>query len=84
VDRSQFADVTHLTETQKGLPDGLKINKKGYIFATGPGGVLVFSPDSRHLGTINTGQATANCALDDTETYLYMTAHSYLMRVRLK
>jgi len=84
VSRTLFADVTHLVPTQKGLPDGLKSGKKGYIFATGPGGVLVFSPDSRHLGTINTGQATANCALDADEKYLYMTAHSFLMRVRLK
>ncbi|MBK9736772.1 MAG: hypothetical protein IPO92_18150 [Saprospiraceae bacterium] len=60
-----------------GLPDGMKIGNNGYIFATGPGGVLVYSQDSRHLGTIMTGQATANCALDKDEKYLYMTAHSF-------
>ncbi|MBK8625601.1 MAG: SMP-30/gluconolactonase/LRE family protein [Saprospiraceae bacterium] len=84
IDRKLFADVTHLIPTSKGLPDGMKIGKKGLIFATGPGGVLVFNQDSRHIGTINTGQATANCALDADEKYLYMTAHSYLMRVALK
>lgn len=83
-DRTLFADVTHQVPTQKGLPDGMKISKKGYIFASGPGGILVFHPDGRQLGVINTGQATANCALDTDEKYLYMTAHSYLMRVRLK
>lgn len=83
-DRTLFADVTPLIPTAKGLPDGLKIGKKGYIFATGPGGVLVFNQDSRHIGTINTGQATANCALDTDDKYLYMTAHKYLMRVALK
>jgi gluconolactonase len=84
VDRTLFADVTHLIPSAKGLPDGMKIGKKGYIFATGPGGVLVFNQNSRHLGTINTGQATANCALDADEKYLYMTAHGFLMRVALK
>jgi len=79
-----FADMTHLVPKQKGLPDGLKIHKKGYIFATGPGGVLIFHPDGRHLGTINTGQATANCAFDEDEKYLYMTAHKYLMRIKIK
>ncbi len=83
VSTSIFADKTSLVPTQKGLPDGMKISKKGYIFATGPGGVLVFSPDGRHLGTINTGYATANCAFDGDEKYLYMTAHNNLMRVKI-
>ncbi len=79
-----FFDATDiLSEQNKGLPDGLRINSAGYIFATGPGGVLVFSPDSRHLGTIRTGQATANVAFGNGGDYLYMTAHSYLMRIRL-
>lgn len=78
-----FADVTALVPGNKGLPDGMKISKSGIIFASGPGGILVFDQDGRHLGTINTGQATANCALDSDENYLYMTAHSYLMRVKL-
>lgn len=74
--------MTTLFLKQKGLPDGLKIHKKGWQIATGPGGVLIFHPDGRHLGTINTGQATANCAFDEDEKYLYMTAHKYLMRIR--
>lgn len=83
LEKSLFADKTSLVATQKGLPDGMKVSKKGYIFATGPGGVLVFSPDGKHLGTFNTGYATANCALNEDESYLYMTAHNYLMRVKL-
>jgi gluconolactonase len=83
IGRDIFADVTHLIPDRKGLPDGLKISKKGIIFATGPGGVLVFNPDGRHLGTILTGEATANCALDSREEWLYMTAHGYLKRIRL-
>jgi len=79
-----FADKTELVSTKKGLPDGLKINRKGYIFATGPGGVLIFNKEGTHLGTINTGVATANCGFDPTEKYLYMTAHNYLMRLKLK
>ena len=44
-----------------GLPDGMKVDKDGNLFATGPGGVLIFAPDGTHLGTLATGQATANC-----------------------
>jgi gluconolactonase len=84
VKREIFADVTHLIPDKKGLPDGLKISKKGIIFATGPGGVLVFNADGQQLGTILTGEATANCALDQNEQWLYMTAHSYLKRIKLR
>jgi gluconolactonase len=84
VSKRLFADKTADVSNLKGLPDGLKIHSSGLIFATGPGGVLVFHPDGRHLGTVMTGEATANCAFDDNENYLYMTAHSHLMRVRLR
>lgn len=73
-----------ISPEQKGLPDGLKVHSSGVIFATGPGGVLVISPDGKYLGSIETGQATANCAFDAEEKYLYMTADMYLMRIRLK
>jgi len=79
-------DATAMTKTKtlKGLPDGLKIDVDGNLFATGPGGVLVITPQGKHLGTILTGQATANCAFGDDGRTLYMTADMYLMRVRLK
>ncbi|MDH5598721.1 MAG: SMP-30/gluconolactonase/LRE family protein, partial [Cyclobacteriaceae bacterium] len=44
-----FFDGTSLLNENKGLPDGMAVHKKGYIFGTGPGGVLVFSPEGRHL-----------------------------------
>ena len=78
-----FFDATEWVATKKGLPDGLKVRADGIIFATGPGGVLVFTPEGKHLGTINTGQATANCALNEAGTMLYMTAHNYVMRIPL-
>jgi gluconolactonase len=77
-------DATALTKTGPGLPDGLKVDTGGNLFATGPGGVLVISPQGKHLGTIVTGQATSNCAFGDDGRSLYMTADMYLMRVRLK
>jgi len=73
-----------LSEERKGLPDGLKVHSSGNIFATGPGGVLVISPEGKILGTILTGQSTANCAFDTEENYLYMTADMHLMRIKLK
>jgi gluconolactonase len=77
-------DATPLVrQGRKGLPDGLRVDAKGNLFATGPGGVLVITPDGRHLGTIATPQATANCAFGDEGSTLYMTSHMRLLRVRL-
>lgn len=78
-----FFDATSMVPEKKGLPDGLKVDDKGYIYATGPGGVLVFDPTGKHLGTVNTDQATANCAFNADKSALYMTAHKYLMRIKL-
>jgi len=65
-----------------GLPDGLKVDAKGNIFATGPNGVFVFSSEGKHLGTIVTADRTANCAFGDDGTTLYITANDKLVRVK--
>jgi gluconolactonase len=80
-----FYNVTTLVKLKKkGLPDGMKVDEKGNLFATGPGGVFVFSPEGKHLGTIDTGQATANCAWGDDGSTLYITADMYICRVKTK
>jgi gluconolactonase len=77
-------DFLPVTENARGLPDGLKIHKSGNIFATGPGGVHIISPEGKHLAAINTGKATANCAFDTDHKYLYMTTTDLLIRLKLK
>jgi gluconolactonase len=79
-----FFDATPLAKAgKKGLPDGMKIDAQGNIFGAGPGGILVFSPAGKHLGTIVTGEPTANCAFGEDGTVLYMTANDKLCRIRL-
>jgi gluconolactonase len=75
-------DVTAMVGAKKGLPDGMKVDRQGNLFATGPGGVLIISPNGKHIGTINTGQATANCAWGDDGSVLYITADMFLCRVK--
>jgi gluconolactonase len=77
-----FFDVTELVGSKPGSPDGLKVDAQGNLFATGPGGVLVFAPEGKHLGTLNTGQATANCGWGEDGSVLYITADSYLLRIQ--
>lgn len=77
-------DSSPLAKTRPGLPDGLKLDTEGNLYASGPGGILVITPEGGHLGTILTGRATSNCVFGDDGRSLYITAHTYLMRVRLR
>ena len=82
-----FYDAVKEAKKEGFFPDGLKVRDDGIIFAAGPGGLWIWSPDRIHLGTIKTGlegQFIANCAFDNEGKYLYMTARSYLLRIRIK
>ncbi|HRJ29059.1 MAG TPA: SMP-30/gluconolactonase/LRE family protein [Cyclobacteriaceae bacterium] len=84
VHASIFYDATENTKTESGLPDGLKIDQQGNVFATGPGGVWIFSSDGKALGKIKLPVPTANCALSADQKTLYITADMYLLRVKLQ
>ncbi len=81
-----FYDASALfKEKLPGLPDGLRTDDLGNVFSTGPGGVLIISPQGKLLGRIDTGEPTANCGWGDADgKTLYMTANNQLMRVRVK
>ena len=78
----KFLDVN--SEPGDGVPDGMKIDQGGNLYATGPGGVLIISPQGKHLGTIQLPEVPANCAWGDDGRTLYMTARTGLYRIRLK
>jgi gluconolactonase len=75
-----FADVS--ADPEDGLPDGMKIDARGNVWATGPGGVCIFTPEGKHLGTVKPPEQPANCAWGDDGTTLYMTACTSLYRIR--
>lgn len=83
-ERLLFDATDWVSAEMPGLPDGLKVSRKGYVFATGPGGLYVFSPTYELLGMLHTGRPTANIAIDHTESYIYLTANKLLLRVPLK
>ena len=78
-----FFDGNELSKNNVGSFDGLKVHPSGTVFSTGPGGVLVITPEGKHLGTIRTEERSANCAFDTKFEYLYMTTDMYLTRVKL-
>ena len=76
-----FYDVND--QDTDGAADGMKVDVSGNIFATGPGGVWIFSPEGDHLGTIRPEEVPANVAWGDDGSTLYMTARTGLYRIRL-
>lgn len=80
-----FYDATAMAKTEKGLPDGLKIDSNNNIFATGPGGVWIFNADGKVLGKIKFPDfPVSNCALSSDEKTLFLTADSYIIKVNLR
>ena len=79
-----FYDATeNFKKGLPGLPDGMDVDSKGNIFATGPGGVYVFDPSGKLLGRISTGEKTANCKFGGPNgDQLYMTADMYICRIQ--
>ncbi len=77
-----FFDASDRTE--EGLPDGLKVDTKGNVYCAGPGGLWIFNPDGKHLGTIQPPEVPANCHWGDADgKTLYMTARTGLYRIKL-
>ena len=82
--RRLFHDATGHDPSWKGLPEGLKVNRKGYVFATGPGGVYIFNARGKKLGLIHTQDPTSNCALDDSGKTLFVTNDMYVLKISLR
>ena len=79
-----FYDATKEVGKMPGLPDGLSVDTQGNLWASGPGGIWIFSKEAKLLGRINTGERTSNCAFGEDGTSLFVTADSYLCRIATK
>jgi len=79
-----FADSLKLYKEGDGVPDGMKVDVNGNVFATGPGGVQVYTPDGTLLGRILTGVPTANVAWGEDGSTLFVTANHRVLRLRTK
>jgi gluconolactonase len=82
--RTFFDAQPLLKDGNRGLVDGLKVDRAGNVWSSGPGGILVISPAGKLLGRINTGQATANCNWGHDGSVLYITADMFLLRIKTK
>jgi gluconolactonase len=80
-----FYSAAGYDKSLKGLPDGMKIDKNGNVFATGPGGVWIFNSAGKLLGKIKFTDAPAsNCAFSPDEKTLYITNDMNVVRIKLR
>jgi len=79
-----FYDATSLTATEKGLPDGMKTDSKGNIYASGPGGVWIFNATGKVIGKIKLEGPASNTALSADEKTLFITNDGNLIRVKMR
>ncbi len=80
-DGKLFFDAT--SDKRKGSPDGMKIDMNGNVYSAGPGGIWIFSPEGKHLGTIELPDATGNLAWGDSDyKTLYITSSGNVYRIR--
>mgnify|MGYP001161146457 CR=1 FL=1 len=81
-----FFEGKELAAKFEGNFDGMKVHSSGNIFTTGPGGILVISPEGKLKARLNFGHST-NCAFDTNEEYLYVTGfinNQKVYRLKLK
>lgn len=67
-----------------GLPDGLKIDKNGYVFASGPGGIWVFNKTGKLLGKILVDDLASNCSFSADQKTLYVSNNHRVIRIKLR
>ncbi len=78
------APGTGQTAVPLGIPDGLRVDEKGNMWAGGPGGIWVISPQGKHLGTIlapdspEGNQFTSHAFGDDGEDALYRRRQGFV------
>jgi gluconolactonase len=79
-----FFDMTPALDREQNAIDGIKVDREGNLYVSGPGGLWLISPSGKHLGTIITPRHVHNMAWGDEDgKTLYLCARSGLYRVRL-
>jgi gluconolactonase len=80
-----FDEAAHGARWEEGDPDGIKVDERGNVFCTGPGGVWVISPEGEWLGLIEVPEIVANLTWGGSDwSVLYICATRSLYRVETR
>ncbi len=77
--------ITFSGEEGDGVPDGMKVDAKGNLWTTGPGGIRIVTPQGKVLGQIKLPEVAANVAWGGPDGHtLYITARSHIYRIQTR
>jgi gluconolactonase len=77
-----FIDLSK--ETERGVTDGLRVDTKGNLYETGPGGIWIISPEGKHIGTIRAPEQATNVGFGDPDKKtLYIAARTGIYKIRV-
>ena len=79
-----FCNAGLLPFEEKSGFDGIKVDRNGNVFASGPGGICIFNKSGKLLGRIKIPGRNSNCAFSEDEKTLYITADMYVLRVKMR
>lgn len=83
-ERRVVFDAREQAKTKRGSPDGMKIDRNGYIYAGAPGGIFVIDPkDGKLLGAFEFGVPTANCSWGEDGSVLFIASNTAIYRIKL-
>ncbi len=79
-----FYSANAASKQDAGMPDGLKIDKKGNVFASGPGGLWIFNQSGKLLGKMKFNDLVSNCSFSADAKTLYLTSNHRVLKVSLR
>lgn len=75
----------YITGEDAGAADGIKVDTRGDVYCSGPGGIHIFNSDGKFLGLIKTMDVVTNfCFGDDDLKTLYITSLHTIFKIRVK
>ena len=74
----------NLSDPGDGVPDGMKVDQEGNVYATNARGMWVHDAAGQFLGLISVPEVPANCAWGEDGQTLFMTARTSLYKVRVR
>jgi len=73
-----------LVAKTSGIPGGLKVNEKGELYVATTRGIAIYTPDGKPVHFIEMRDRPSDCVFDPQGSWLYVTARSFLYRIRLE
>jgi gluconolactonase len=85
LETKKMEHFVHFDESKgQGRPDGVKLDEKGNLYSTGPGGIWLVNPEGNILGLIRMPEIAANLCFDDQGLFITASTSIYRLNTKLR